>query len=168
MASDTIVYMKNLILVRHAKSSYENFSTDKNRKITDIGRDRSVKVAFESKKLIDKSTVIWSSTATRAAQTAAVFSEIISIDSTAIHFTDALYTFDCTALKKVIHCIPNEIDKIIIFGHNPAFTDFINDTTDLSIDDLPTSGLVFIEFETDNWNELPKGKVTKTLFGKDL
>lgn len=160
--------MKNIILVRHGKSSYENFTTDKNREISETGIERTVKVALDSKDFIDKNTSFWSSSAKRASATAAIFAEIIPIPFEAIHFSDKLYTFDEEALKKVINSIPNEIEKIVVFGHNPAFTDFINDNTNLRTDNLPTSGLVSIEFETDNWEKLPKGKVIKTLFAKDL
>ena len=160
--------MKNLILVRHGKSGYENFTTDKNRQISETGIERTVKVALDSKDFIDKTYAFWSSSAERAAATAAIFSEIIPIEKDLIYFTDDLYTFDIKALQNIIHSIPNEIDKIVVFGHNPAFTDFINDNTNLNIDNVPTSGLVSIEFETDKWKKLPKGTVIKTLFAKDL
>ena len=160
--------MKNLILVRHGKSSYENFTTDKNRQISETGIERTLKVALNAKNFIDKFATVWTSVATRASETAAIFAKIIPISSDMISIKDALYTFDGGALKKVFTTIPNEIETIIIFGHNPAFTDFINENTNLKIDNLPTSGLVSIEFDTENWDKLPKGKVVKTLFAKDL
>ena len=160
--------MKNLILIRHAKALYDGFATDKERELAVTGIQRSIKVAVQSKDILDESFAFWSSTAERAMGTALVFSELFDIPFDTFHFTDALYTFDCAALKKVIQSVPNEISSLVIFGHNPAFTDFINQTTNLTLDNLPTSGLVSMEFETDNWSELPIGKVVKTLFAKDL
>ena len=160
--------MKNLILIRHAKALYDGFATDKERELAVTGIHRSIKVATESKDILNENFSFWSSTAERAMGTALVFSELFDIPFDTFHFTDALYTFDCTELKKVIQSVPNEISNLVVFGHNPAFTDFINQTTNLQIDNLPTSGLVSIEFDTDDWNDLPIGKVVKTLFAKDL
>lgn len=160
--------MKNLILVRHGKSGYENFTTDKNRKISETGIERTIKVALDSKDFLDNDTVFWSSSATRAASTAAIFAEIIPFTIQSICFKDDLYTFNSADLKTCIHTIPDQINKIVLFGHNPAFTDFLNEFTNLQIDNLPTSGLVSIVFETETWSRLPQGKVVKTLFAKDL
>lgn len=160
--------MKNLILVRHGKSSYENVTDDKSREISAIGIERTIKVALDSKNYIHKNATFWSSSASRAAATALIYAEIYSIALNSIHFKDELYTFDEAVLQKIISEIPNEINSIIIFGHNPAFTNFINNNTNLNIDNLPTSGMVVIEFESNNWMNLPKGKVIKTVFAKDL
>ena len=162
------ISMKNLILIRHSKSSYDDFSSDKNRKCSEIGIARSIKVATAAKNYIKTDAYILSSTATRAAQTATIFSEIIPFLFDDIHFKDALYTFDSVALALEIKALSNQINTAVIFGHNPAFTDFINNNTNLRLDNLPTSGFVSIEFDTNNWNNLPKGNVVKTLFAKDL
>lgn len=160
--------MKNLILVRHGKSGYDNFTTDKNREISEIGIERTTKVALNSSTLITDSTVFWTSSATRAASTAAIFADALAISKNLLLVKDELYTFNVDGLKSAIQSIPDHIDKIMLFGHNPAFTNFINDCTNLKIDNLPTSGLVSIEFETQSWRHLPKGLVVKTLFAKDL
>ena len=44
----------------------------------------------------------------------------------------------------------------------------VNENTINTIDEIPTSGLVAIEFETKSWKNLPKGTVIKTLFAKEL
>ena len=48
----------------------------------------------------------------------------------------------------------DEYNTIILFGHNPTFTNIANYFLDEKIDNLPTSGLVCIEFETDKWNTI--------------
>ena len=160
--------MKNLVLIRHSKSSYDNFTSDKNRKCSEIGIERSVKVAKAAKNYIDNKAYFMCSTAARASETAIIFSEVVPFLFDDIHFKNELYTFDSKALTTEINAISNQINTAVIFGHNPAFTDFINDNTNLRLDNLPTSGFVFIEFDTDNWSNLPKGNVTKTIFAKDL
>ena len=160
--------MKKLILVRHGKSGYEGFSSDKERNLSEIGIERTVRVALDANDFIDESFVFYSSSATRAFSTAAIFSEILKFPKEKINVIDDLYTFNTDNLEQFVTEISNELNSIVIFGHNPAFTDFINQNSNLKIDNLPTSGLVLIEFESENWKNLPKGKVIKTLFPKDL
>jgi phosphohistidine phosphatase len=47
------------------------------------------------------------------------------------------------------------------FGHNAAITNFVNIFGDVSIENVPTSGFVSIEFDTENWIEIKKGKTKK-------
>ena len=44
----------------------------------------------------------------------------------------------------------------MVVGHNPAFTNLVNLFLDWGhqIDNLPTSGVAAIRFETDKWDEL--------------
>ncbi len=50
---------------------------------------------------------------------------------------------------------------IAMFGHNPGFTDFANYLTDADIYNIPTSGVVVISFDVDDWAEIShhSGKV---------
>ena len=58
----------------------------------------------------------------------------------------------------------------MIVGHNPGLTNTINLLTNISLDNLPTSGIVIIEFNISNWNEVqPKlGKAIWIKFPKDF
>jgi len=58
----------------------------------------------------------------------------------------------------------------MIVGHNPALTDFINQYLKEPIENLPTSGIVGISFETDKWEEIPLAKhhVDILLFPKEI
>ena len=160
--------MKNLILIRHGKAEYENYSSDKERKLTQEGIRRSLKVAKESIGYLNSDFEWYSSTGSRAAQTAIVFSKILNKNSDKIKFLDELYTFNVSDLISIIKSLPNNYNKIIIFGHNSALTDFVNENTINAIYEIPTSGLVSMEFESNNWKKLNKGKVIKTLFAKEL
>ena len=160
--------MKTLILIRHGKAEYGNFSTDKMRKLTDEGVRRSLKVANESGLILTSDFKWYSSTGSRAAQTSIIFSEILNVSNKEITFLEELYTFDFSQLNSLISSLSDSFDKIVVFGHNGALTDFVNENTINTIDEIPTSGLVAIEFETKSWKNLPKGKVIKTLFAKEL
>ena len=160
--------MKTLILIRHGKAEYRNYAFDKTRNLIDEGIKRSIKVAKESG-LILKSDFKWfSSTGSRAMQTALIFSEVIDISVENITFLDELYTFSILQLNSFIKSLSDDFDKVVIFGHNSALSDFVNENTINSIYEIPTSGFVVIEFETKSWNNLPKGKVIRKLFAKEL
>lgn len=160
--------MKNLILVRHAKSSWEVPMGDKDRGLTCQGVKDAHLVATEAKNSIPKTYIIWSSNAKRASDTALIFAQNISYPIESIIYKDDLYTFDEKKLEKVIKSCNNNFDSVILFGHNAAITDFVNKFGDVSIENVPTSGFVSFKFDTDDWKKIKKGKIKKIIFPKDL
>jgi len=57
---------------------------------------------------------------------------------------------------------------LIVFGHNAAMTNFVNKFGNVFIDNLPTSGFVSLQFDTDDWEKIKKGKTKKIIVPKDL
>lgn len=160
--------MKNLILVRHAKSSWEAPLKDIDRPLDIRGITDAHLVSMNCQKFIPKTFMIWSSTASRASETALIFAQNFSYPVENIVFKDDLYTFDERELERVIRSCNNHYDNVILFGHNEAITNFVNKFGDVLIENVPTSGFVSIKFETENWENLPKGKTQKTIFPKQL
>ncbi len=160
--------MKNLTIIRHAKSDYQGGLSDKQRTITEGGIENSVLVFSVYKNIIQDNFSIFSSNATRAILTSKVFEKVLNLDKNLIQYENDLYTFDSSDLEKFIKSIDNNLDNVLIFGHNGAITDFVNKFGDIYIDNVPTSGLVSINFEIDNWKNIKKGKTIKTLFPKEL
>jgi phosphohistidine phosphatase len=156
--------MKLLTIIRHAKSSWDFSSSDFDRDITSKGIITSTNIALDSKKLINQDSLIWSSSATRTQKTAEVFLSVWKLDYNKIAFKDELYTFDAIKLEQIIKSCPISCNNLILFGHNNAITDFVNKFGDIFIDNVPTSGLVSIIFDTDNWNEIGNGKTSKIIF----
>jgi phosphohistidine phosphatase len=146
--------MKYLYIVRHAKSSWENYTSDFNRDLIPIGILNSQLIANKIKDLIPDDAVIWSSNAKRAKKTCIIFSDIWSHNQKSIHFSDELYTFDSFKLASIIKTCPNSIKNLIIFGHNPAITDFVNKFGDSFIDNVPTSGFVKLNFPVSDWKDI--------------
>lgn len=160
--------MKSLILVRHAKSSWEMPIMDKQRPLSENGIINIQKVAKLALKYLPKDFTIWSSTAVRASQTALLFCENTSIDQNKIVFKDSLYTFDDEQLEKEIKKCPNEVENLILFGHNEAITNFVNKFGNKFILNVPTAGFVSIQFEQNSWENINKGKTIKTIFPKEI
>ncbi len=160
--------MKNLILIRHAKSSWDAPVNDKDRHISNRGVKDAHLLSLNILKFLPKKFVIFSSNAKRASETATIFAQNWMCPFESIIFLDDLYTFDENQLERTIKSCNNDYENVILFGHNAAITNFVNKFGDILIDNVPTSGLVSINFDFENWNLLSKGKTEKTLFPRDL
>jgi phosphohistidine phosphatase len=160
--------MKNLILVRHAKSNWDAPLQDIDRPLNQRGMKDAHLVSLNIQDFIPKIYVIWSSIAKRAADTARIFAQNILYPIESILFKDELYTFDEKHLENIIKSCDNSIDSLIIFGHNAAMTNFVNKFGDVFISNLPTSGFVSLQFDTNYWEKIEKGKTKKIIVPKDL
>ena len=159
--------MKSLLLIRHAKSSWNLPVKDFDRPLTSKGISNAIALALKTKQYIPANCLIWSSSSKRASTTASLYVENWNLDVNAIHFLDALYTFDATQLEEIVKSCSNDCDNLILFGHNNAITDFVNKFGDVYIENVPTAGFVSIFFETNSWKSITKGKTDKILFPKD-
>jgi phosphohistidine phosphatase len=160
--------MKNLILIRHAKSSWEAPLHDKDRPLTSQGMQAAHLVSSYAINYLPKVFSMWSSTAERAIETAMIFAQNFNFPLDSILYKEELYTFDERKLEKVIKSYSNGYDSIIIFGHNAAITNFVNKFGDVFIDNVPTAGFVHLEFESESWEKIEKGKTKKIVFPRDL
>ncbi|GEM51700.1 histidine phosphatase family protein [Empedobacter brevis] len=160
--------MKNLFLMRHAKSKWNENVSDQFRSITEIGEFKTKKVAHFLKDNLDlKFDKIFSSKAVRAKETSQIVKPIL-FPAQNIQIEDELYTFSHYLLDKWIRKLDNQFENVLIFGHNPAFTDITNQLGNEMIYNLPTSGFVWIQFDIDNWKTIGKGKTMKIIIPKEI
>jgi phosphohistidine phosphatase len=160
--------MKNLILIRHAKSSWDAPLKDIDRPLDQRGINDAHLVAMNCVKFIPSNFVIWSSSAKRTQETAMIFAQNILYPIESIVFKEELYTFDENKLEKVIKSFSDGFENVILFGHNEAITNFVDKFGDVFIGHVPTAGFVWLQFETDSWQKINKGKTKKTIFPKNL
>ncbi|WP_428225279.1 SixA phosphatase family protein [Flavobacterium sp.] len=160
--------MLSLILVRHAKSSWDLPDNDKQRKLTAQGENTIRKVAILVKDEVSEEFSIWSSSAVRTMSTASLFCDYTGLDKKSIVFKDDLYTFSVGDLERIIKQCENSVKQLILFGHNEAITDFVNKFGDINVDNVPTAGLVYLQFDVDCWENINKGKIIKHIFPKEL
>ncbi|QYJ67754.1 SixA phosphatase family protein [Flavobacterium litorale] len=160
--------MKKLILIRHAKSSWDAPLIDKDRPLSKRGINDAHLVAANIEHYLPDSYIVWCSTAQRTKNTAYIFAETLSIPQDTIIFKDELYTFDEIALEKAIKACDNQYDNLILFGHNDAITNFVNTFGNIVVDNVPTTGFVYITFQENEWKNIQKGTTEKLLFPRDL
>jgi phosphohistidine phosphatase len=144
--------MKAVILVRHAKSSWDHIGlSDFDRPLNDRGKDDAPRMA---KRLIDRSVVIdafISSPAKRAKKTAALFIKEYNGDKENIILIDELYHAGPEAIYAAIEQAPATAGCIAIFSHNPGITEMANDLTNVRIDDMPTCSVFAVKAAIGDW-----------------
>lgn len=160
--------MKKLILVRHGKSSWDNNLPDEERPLKKRAYEDADVVIKALRHHFKEPLIMWSSYATRALTTAKIFKEQLEISKSDFVIQDELYTFNGSHLLKVISSCDDAIDNLMVFGHNPAMTYVANFLGDQEFDNIPTTGLVLLEFETNSWKNLKDGKTILYLFPKNL
>ena len=160
--------MKQLLLIRHAKSSWDAPLHDFDRPLTGKGIQDAHLVSTHINHHIPKTFLVWSSAAKRAAETAIIFAQNLSFPIESIIFKVDLYTFDDRKLEQIIKSCPNDCDHLIVFGHNEAITNFVNKFGNVFIDNVSTSGFVKINFDSLSWNNIEKGITQKVVFPRDL
>jgi phosphohistidine phosphatase len=156
--------MKNIILIRHAKSNWDLPLPDKERTIINSGIKKSIKVANKTVNFINPSAIIWCSSAKRTQLTAEIFLNVWNLEPKNIEVIDDLYTFDCLQLEEIVKSCPNQCENLILFGHNSAITDFVNKFGNKFVTNVPTSGFVSIDFDTTSWATITKGTTQNIIF----
>jgi len=160
--------MKNLILIRHSKSSWQTPLNDIDRPLSKRGINDAHLISSNIAEFLPKTYIVWCSTSKRTKESAMIYSEHLMFSFENIIFKEELYTFDESKLEKIIKSCPNEYDNLILFGHNEAITNFVNKFGNIFIDNVSTSGFVNIIFDNDSWNDIEKGVTKKVIFPSDL
>lgn len=160
--------MKNLIIVRHGKSSWEYSVGDKDRPLLERGINDALLVSnkFHEQGLnIDS---IFSSPANRALHTAMIFCRQMYFPLDKFRTTEWLYDFSGDEVLQFVKDLDDSLNTVMIFGHNHAFTHIVNSLGNSYIENVPTSGLVHLEFNVTKWESITKGITKQTIFPKQL
>ena len=161
--------MKRLTFIRHGKSSWNHGLPDHDRPLKQRATaDASLVITAFKASMQGYGPMVWSSSAKRALETAKMFKEQLSIEESDFMVKQELYTFDSDELKAVVNLCDDRINDLVIVGHNPAITDLVNELGTIYFDNVPTTGLVCLEFETNKWTDISEGKTTYYLFPKNL
>ena len=166
--------MKNLYLLRHAKSSWDDPSlNDGERPLNARGRrDAPWMGAALSARLSPMTFHV--SPAERAQQTfSALQQRWAGLTPQHAITTRSLYTFDYRAVLGWIAEQSDDAEYLALVGHNPAFTELVNflvgpDT----LDNLPTAGWAELSIHVDGWSQAQdaegEGGLVYHLFPKSL
>ena len=160
--------MKTLVIVRHAKSSWEFDVGDKERPLKKRGITDANLVSNQFITSKFNPDLICSSPANRALSTCKIFLKNLKIDEHILEISDDLYDFGGQNVMSFVRKLNNKVENVILFGHNHAFTAIANTFGDQYIDNLPTSGLVKMRFDIESWKDIVKGQTELVIFPRHL
>ncbi|SRX55979.1 histidine phosphatase family protein [Aequorivita sp. CIP111184] len=160
--------MKTLYLVRHAKSSWKHDVDDHKRPLKDRGVRDGRLVSKKVKAEVEPPQKIISSDATRAFLTAQFFKKALNISDANFETNHELYDFSGQNVMRIIKSLDDNLDTVMIVGHNHAFTSVANMLGNSYIENVPTCGFVMLQFDEKKWSDITTGKTVKTIFPRDL
>ena len=100
----------------------------------------------------NKIDYLHSSSSVRTIETSKFF--INQINFKKIEYDDALYHSSAISILNLIKNYSDEYQSVTIIAHNPGLTNLINELTNISLDNLPTTGLAEIKFNSDSWADI--------------
>ena len=144
---------KKLIIVRHSKSSWKDLSLDDfNRPLNKRGKEDGPIISNYLSKKTNFIDFLHSSSSVRTFETSKFFTERIKFGK--VKYDDNLYHSSSGSILNLIKNYSNEYSSVMLIAHNPGLTHLINQITNISLDNLPTTGLAEIHFSCNKWNEI--------------
>ena len=148
--------MKRLTLLRHAKSSWaEAALADHERTLSARGKHDAPKMGKRLATRKVSPSLIISSSAARARWTAKLVAEALKYPAESLKIGKDLYL---TTAEKILELVCSQEDNfsdLLVVGHNPGLTELVNRLLpELSMDNLPTSGVIAMDFNTKKWSDI--------------
>tara|TARA_E500000081_G_scaffold96110_1_gene97185 strand:+ start:4334 stop:4816 length:483 start_codon:yes stop_codon:yes gene_type:complete len=146
--------MKEIFFLRHAKSSWDDFALkDFDRPLSTRGIQDAELMGnfFRSKKI--KLDLVLSSPSKRTKETIEHF---FSKDKPKLEFIDNIYHASMEDILDELYQISEEINTVMIVGHNPSMHDITEFLTQKFLNKYPTCALAQITTE-NKWTELTQG-----------
>ena len=157
--------MKTLVLVRHAKSSWKDASlADRDRSLNKRGKRDAPRMGRRLADLVGTPDLIVSSPATRAMETARIIAEEVGYPVDGIREDERIYEAGPAGILDVVRGLEDEMDRVVLFGHNPGLTDLVNELTEPTVDNVPTCGVVELRLAAERWADVSRTTVRRAAF----
>jgi phosphohistidine phosphatase len=146
--------VKQLIILRHAKSSWQNGALgDIDRPLSDRGERDAPRMGKRLQARGARPTLLLASHATRAQRTAKLVARALALPAEIVQTEESLYLAEPAAVLGVVSRQDDAHSCVIVIGHNPGLTDLANRLLpDLALDNLPTTGVVAIDLAIGSWS----------------
>lgn len=157
--------MKTVILVRHAKAEGKDIGIpDFERSITKKGVADCRDMASRLKQLGRAADLFLSSPANRAIETAHAFADVLEYPVQKVMVKDVMYDGPAEPFLDIVRNLNDTYQSVMMFGHNPDFTEFARMLSAGFTDDLPKTAVFAVEFDIERWHQLSAGAGTVVLF----
>ena len=157
--------MKTLYIIRHAKSSWDNpLLDDFERPLNKRGEGDAPRMG---KRLKDKHVLpdlMLSSPATRALTTCQKIADVLGYSHEKIKTNDNLYHAEDEEILSIVKEIKDKYNVVLLFGHNPGLTEFVNRLANSFINNIPTCGIAACSLNIDSWKDADWKKASLEFF----
>lgn len=153
--------MKQILLLRHAKSSWENDSLrDFDRPLAKRGRKDAPLVGVFLKNTDNLPQRTIASGAKRARQTTDLVLQSAGIKMDMVQWEDELYSGSAVTYLEHIQQTEHNVERLLVVGHNPKIEYTISllcGSADHVVARMPTATLVCIEHPAEEWRKVVAG-----------
>ena len=157
--------MKQLLLCRHAKSSWKDlFLDDIDRPLNKRGKRDAPAMGQRLRGYGVSPDKVMSSPAKRARKTAEKICKELDYPKKRISIVPEIYDAAPDELLDLIHGFHDGDEQVMMVGHNPETTLLANLLGNLELVNVPTCGVVFISFDVQSWSEVEYGCGNLTFF----
>lgn len=152
--------MKIVSAVRHAKSDWTTGLPDIERPLNNRGLRNAPAMG---RRLLQRSVspdLLIASPATRAHGTAKLIATELRYSLDEVQIVHELYGADTATFLAILSGLSDDIGHVMVFSHNPGVTNFVNRTASAEIANIPTCGVVELEFPIESWSEIGSSQGT--------
>ncbi len=146
--------MKKLYLLRHAQKA-QDYKDDYTRELSEQGFADAKSMALSLAKegvIVDG---VLCSPATRTRQSAEIFAKELGFLKP-IFYNQTLYMGYVNEIKEVLSYTHDEINSLLLVGHNPSLSALAITLSDEFREDMKMGSVVEFEFDTDSWLDISK------------
>lgn len=148
--------MKTLLLLRHAKSSWENDALgDYDRPLNERGRRDAPRMGKLLADLDLTPDLIVTSGAKRAARTAELAAAAAAYEGD-IRYTDELYLADPETFVEVMRETGENVARLMLVGHNPGTEELVSALAGHD-ERMPTAALACFRLPIERWQDFEEG-----------
>jgi phosphohistidine phosphatase len=160
--------MKKIIIIRHSKAEDQIPGiSDFERSLTPRGKAIAHQMAKELSKVDKGPGLFVSSPAFRALETAIIFASDLGVDHDKILINNNIYNrMNMNTLFSILSETGEQYDKILLFGHNPGFTEITNNLCMEGCEFMPKCAIAGISFGVKTWKEIGRNSGIMEFFLK--
>ena len=149
--------MKELLFLRHAKSFWGWSLEDHDRPLQPKGIKAITTVSKYWKSTFQSMEVVYSSPANRALTTAVLMLRHVHIPYDRLELVESLYTFESEKVLRFISSLSDLHKRVMIVGHNPAFSSAASHLSRDVLPELKTADWVKLSFPQQSWKNIQSG-----------
>lgn len=157
--------MKQLWLVRHAKSSWDSADlSDFERPLNERGKKAAPEMGRRLAKRKLKLDRIVTSPARRAFDTAFAIADALDFPVHLLAVEPRIYEASVKTLLDVVATQPEDCERVMLVGHNPGFSELADRLSPDGMDELPTCAVVALKFQVKHWREVARKRADSVYY----